>query len=402
MEPETHIGRRVREIRTYRGLSLTACAELSGMSKGNLSKIESGHLRVSRRATLEALAAALRVAPTELTDQEVTMRPGGDEARTATSDLRAALADNALGDPVDDRPAQPWHVTAALLHRLNTELRPTADYTAIGALLPELLPELHGVVATRSEHMEDALRGLLDCYGAAAYASKYLGAPDLASTAAFHARAAADRLESPAHVAFADLLRAQAVAQPARDRALALAERAANRVEPAVGLDDDAAQMFGMLHLTAALGSAALGKDDDSTAHEREAGEVARRVGAGTNFGNQNFGVPNFGFWTVTLSMERGEGGRAVELARDVDPSAVASHNRRAGFFMDLGRGLADERGQQERAVHAFEQAEEFAPQRFRANPYVRETVGDLLRRARRDAGGRELRGMAYRLGLGG
>jgi len=35
-----------------------------------------------------------------------------------------------------------------------------------------------------------------------------------------------------------------------------------------------------------------------------------------------------------------------------------------------------------------------------RNNFYVRETVTDLLRRARRDVVGRELRGMAYRMGL--
>ncbi|WP_184727525.1 hypothetical protein [Saccharopolyspora phatthalungensis] len=44
---------------------------------------------------------------------------------------------------------------------------------------------------------------------------------------------------------------------------------------------------------------------------------------------------------------------------------------------------------------------ESLAPQRVRNMPFVRETVTDLVQRAQRDAVGRELRGMAYRMGLG-
>lgn len=69
-------------------------------------------------------------------------------------------------------------------------------------------------------------------------------------------------------------------------------------------------------------------------------------------------------------------------------------------FYADLGRGLAAERATRDRAVAALRTAEEIAPHVVHGNFYVRETVTDLLRRARRDAGGRELRGMAYRIGI--
>lgn len=49
----------------------------------------------------------------------------------------------------------------------------------------------------------------------------------------------------------------------------------------------------------------------------------------------------------------------------------------------------------------ALLRAEKIAPQRSRTNPFVRETVGDLMCRARREAVGQELHGMAYRMGLG-
>jgi hypothetical protein len=43
-------------------------------------------------------------------------------------------------------------------------------------------------------------------------------------------------------------------------------------------------------------------------------------------------------------------------------------------------------------------EVEAIAPQRIRNNVFVRETVADLLRQARRDVGGRELRGLAWRM----
>lgn len=135
--------------------------------------------------------------------------------------------------------------------------------------------------------------------------------------------------------------------------------------------------MYGMLHLTCALNAAALRRPDESAEHQAEATDVASRVGAGTNFGHQSFGVPNVGFWRITLAVERGEGGKVGELAGEIDPTAVRSTTRRAGFYTDLGRGLATERAHRQEAV-----------------------VTDLMRRARRDAIGRDLRGMAYRMGL--
>src|ERR1700704_4236801 len=66
---DQHIGRKLREIRNWRRLSLTAVAGLSGISIGHLSRIERGERPVTKRATLEALAQSLRVSPTELTGQ---------------------------------------------------------------------------------------------------------------------------------------------------------------------------------------------------------------------------------------------------------------------------------------------------------------------------------------------
>ncbi|MCA1674146.1 MAG: hypothetical protein LC799_18780 [Actinobacteria bacterium] len=134
--------------------------------------------------------------------------------------------------------------------------------------------------------------------------------------------------------------------------------------------------------------------------HLSEATETAGRTGNGT-FAGLNFGPINVGIWRVALALELGEPGRVIELTRDVDVSAIPSAGRQATFYGDVGRGLASIRGRERQAVEALRRAETLAPQRTRTNPFIRETVTELMRRARRDSVGRELRGMAYRMGIG-
>jgi hypothetical protein len=183
---------------------------------------------------------------------------------------------------------------------------------------------------------------------------------------------------------------------------LQLSMRSADTLEG--HLDDPrAGQVYGMLHLNAALASAAMRRGDDAADHLTEAAAMAERVnGTGRGFGNLYFGPDNVRIWRVSIAVELGEAGRAREIARLVDPSHVPSAARQGMFWADLGRGMAQERSTREQAVGALLRAEQIAPQRIRTNPFVRETVADLLRRGQRDtATARELRGMAYRMGIG-
>ena len=67
-------------------------------------------------------------------------------------------------------------------------------------------------------------------------------------------------------------------------------------------------------------------------------------------------------------------------------------------MYADLGRCLAQTRKHDPEAQAALLRAETIAPQRVRLSPLVRETVGSMLRRARRSAGGQELQALAMRL----
>ena len=66
---------------------------------------------------------------------------------------------------------------------------------------------------------------------------------------------------------------------------------------------------------------------------------------------------------------------------------------------MDYGKALARVRRRDE-AVIALRKAEELFPMRVLRNPFARDVIAELVTQAKRDAVGRELRGMAYRAGL--
>lgn len=97
-------------------------------------------------------------------------------AHAAVVALRVALADNDLDDPAGDT-GRPWSELAATLHRVNSELRPAADYAEMGLVLPDLISDLHAVATGEPVHRHNALVGLLDVYAAAGFVAKHLGEP---------------------------------------------------------------------------------------------------------------------------------------------------------------------------------------------------------------------------------
>ena len=392
-----HVGRRLREIRLWRGLSIRAVAELAGFSTAYLSLIERGGRPVERRATLEALAEALRVAPSELTGTPL-LREGVSVEHAAVASLRTALGEFDLDDA--DRNPPPWEHIRSRVDLVN-ELRPKAEYVQLGAMLPDLLRDLYA--SLDGTHRRAALVGLADCYLSSLSACKNLGFPDLAHVAALRIRDVAGQLADAEWTGLAAYARAQAIGSGARERAGQLAVRAADDISGELDRPE-VAEVYGMLHLMAALANTTRGDYDQARAHVAEAAETAERPGVGEqNFMHMWFSRGNVSMWETMLAVESGKGGRAVEIARAVNPDALPPAQSRQGmWWIDIGRGLAMERGNRDAAVRAFRKAEDLAPQITRANPWVREAVTGLLSRAQRDAGGRELRGLAYRIGIAG
>ncbi|NUT49464.1 MAG: helix-turn-helix transcriptional regulator [Saccharothrix sp.] len=396
---DSHIGRRLREVRSWRRLSLTAAAGLAGITPAYLSMIERGLRPVTKRSVLEALANALQVAPTELTGSPFAPTDATDaEAHAALREVETVLSVLDLGvDPGVE--LRPWpEIRDAVIH-LNTVLRPEADYAAEGRVVPGLLTQLHAAYVHYPRHRREVLVGLLHTYHTAAQLTKNLGVRGLPVIAARLAQQCAEELDVPEWLAFAVWLRGTASGAQGSAHQLSASVRGIDRL---AGIDGpNVRQAAGMLHLNAALAAVTLRDDDTARTHLDEAAELAAHLPEKReNFAYLHFGTANVGVWRVSLGTELGEGGKVAEVARTINLNELHWKARRAMYWADLGRSMLADRSTVDKGIEALVKAESIAPQRIRNNVFVREAVADVLRRARRDAGGRELRGLAWRMGV--
>src|SRR5262249_11868636 len=166
--------------------------------------------------------------------------------------------------------------------------------------------------------------------------------------------------------------------------------------------DDPAAmQACGMLHLSAALAAAVRAEADTAATHLREATALAARMdteaGAWAHLG---VGTTTVGVWKTRIAVELAQHGEALQIAKTVHPELLPSTSRQAEFWAEVGRALVASKRTREKGVRVLMHAEQLAPQRIHHDVFVREAIADSLRQAQRAAGGRELRGLAGRLGV--
>ncbi len=403
-DDESTIGQRLRELRLWRGMTLAEVGGLAGVTAAYLSYIERGLRPLDRRSTISALAAALRVSETELTgaphlgdDREQS------EPHLAIPALRVALESNSLTEPSDEY-ARSSEILHSELETLNKLYYQKCDYVGVGERLPALIDELHvrACPAASEVDRKAALGTLVEACVTAAFVAKDLGYADLSYVASVRAEEAAQMASDPVAKGVAAFIRFHTAPRALRswDRSLTLAERAAGSLEPHVR-DAKAISVAGLLTLSAALAGAVLQRGPVVEHWLSEAAELASRVPDDMTTNWQSFSATNVAVWRTSLAVERGEsGGKVAELARAVDERKLITRTRRADFLVDVGRGVARDPKAGVEAVSWLRRAEETAPQRVRNYAPAREAVGYLMTRAKATAGGRELRGMAARMGV--
>jgi hypothetical protein len=129
-----------------------------------------------------------------------------------------------------------------------------------------------------------------------------------------------------------------------------------------------------------------------------EATTIAERTGQSDALG-LNFGPTNMAFWRVSMEADGHDPGRAVEIARTLNPKLVTATSRQAALYIDYARTLSNI-GKNTEAVRVRLIAERLAPQRVRRSPIVAETLRGALERARRGTGWAQLRGLCERVGI--
>lgn len=398
MNQADNVGANVRRARLYRGMSLEVLAGLIGRSKGWLSMIENGRLRLERRSDIAALADVLGVAVADLLGEPtpvVTRRGQGIDMIP----LRAVLLDCTLDDPPDIA-ARPVGLLKAEADGPLLSSKKDGDYAAVCALMPPVLAELHVHAAAGDEREQvEALRILTDLCVRATITLRHLGQPDLAWIAADRAATAAARLGEPTWAGAGAFARAHARPSPALPGALRAVRAAADHLEPHLDGDRTAWQVYGMLNLSAAL-ACEVGKNPAGARdHVGEAAQAADRLGEDEQAW-QWFGPANVKSWQVTFAVEAGEPERALELAADANRrEAALTKSRRAGVAIESAKAHAMLRHDAQ-AVQLLRRAERLVPAQVHRNAIVRDLVAHMQARARREAGGRELRGLAWRMGI--
>ena len=400
MDAAKALGRRVREVRSWRQLTLREAAGLAGLSFSFWGQMERGDKAVTNRKTLEAMASALRVHPTELTGQPWTPHDADDaDAHAGLMAIEIALERYELGTE-PEVPARAWPQIQADLDRLIKITHWTSDHAVMGELAPAVIGELHGAYLRLPQQRREVLLGLMNAYSSAMWSTKRLGGRGLPTLAARSVQHCAEALGDPVWLGYAAWLRGNATGQ--LDRA-AQYRRSVTVAETLTGQLDsgDALQAYGMLHLSAALAASAQAESATAATHLQEASALAARMDTevGT-WAHLWFGPTNVGIWKTSLALEIGEHGQALEAAKTVHPELLPGGVRQAEFWAEVGRALVATKKTREKGVRVLLHAEQLAPQLIRTDVFVRETVADLLRQARRDAGGRELRGLAWRMGV--
>lgn len=387
------IGQRLRQIRNARGKSLRVTAELAGISKAHLSRIERGERALDRRSEIVALANALQIAPSELTRLPVPA-PGNGETDGATEAVRLALMAASHGLPggqVLPTQALQAKVTATIdaLCRCERE-------RDVGAALPGLIRDLHTTLAAGRDVAELlSLATWLHTQATVPWLSITDAPVDLRWQALMMARhAAGDRNAAvPAGLVAAATARVGMAAG-----AFDLAEAVIDEVTVPTNTPQSM-QLAGFLALRRSIVAGADGRPGDVDAAVEYATDLAERTGEGNAYG-LGFGPIKVGLYRMTGLLEVGDNERAAGVAENLNPEAHVNRSGQAAYWADYGRALARMRGRQQDAVMALRRAELISPHRIQRGPVIREVLAELLARSRRDAVGRELRGMAYRAGL--
>jgi transcriptional regulator with XRE-family HTH domain len=386
------IGLRVRQIRNSRKKTLEVIAGRAGMTVNKLWRTEKGLRALDSRSEIVALANALEIAPSDLVSLPVPAPADGDADSTAEDVRLAIMAVNHRHPGGEILPVDVLREQVGLLADAGNE----GEQELIGSQLPALIRNTHTSVAAGRDVAQ-----LLDVV-VKLHTQVTIGwlrtagvSVDLREQAALLARNAAEERGTPTVLGLAA---GGAVRVMISTGAFDLAQYELDSVTVPT-TSSESTQLAGMLALFRSLVAASAKRPGDVDAPLEYAADLAQRTGQGNAYW-MGFGPTNVGLWRMAAALEISDYERAATIAEGLNPQEHPSHERQATYWMDYGRALARLSGRQDQAVRAFRTAEQLFPMRVQRNPFVREVLAELVAHSRRDAAGRELRGMAYRAGL--
>ncbi|WP_433254816.1 helix-turn-helix domain-containing protein [Streptosporangium sp. CA-135522] len=375
-----HTGQRIARVRKLRNLSQEGLATLANVSRSLIAKVESGS-KPATPSLVAAVARACSVDPAEINGQPYRGTDKRSDAVHATIPaIRMALAYVDVA-PELGMPPRMLDELAAELVKLQ-KLQKAASHARLGALLPAVLEEL--TVQVMESDAPRAWRLLNRAQSLAGSLARRLGYNDLAQVVVERTSVSAQRAEDPYLPHLVTMGRARLLMTLGSwDVAVKMIKKAAGKI------DQDnpvSTEVFGSLHLSAAIAAARAGKAADAWEHHGTATEAAARVNPRDRrdpYGLQ-MNPENASIHGCAVAVELGDSDQAIRLDQVVDLSRRdITDERRAHHELDMARAhlwVNDH----ERALKRMINAERTAPQMTRFHPSARETVRQLVRVHRR------------------
>lgn len=376
------MGERLRTLRKLHDLTQGELAELAGVSKSLISKVEAGQ-RPGTWDLAIAVARALRVDAISLLGQPADATGGEGRVAAALPSLRRAMAmydfppENlngprpiaALAEAVDDAAAR----------------RAAAQYVRLGEVLPDLIVELtqaaHSATGQDRERAFWLLAVAFRCADALAFK---VGEMDLSSTAIERIRWAAEQSGDPLMVGTAAYVRGQTyLVTGAFESGLRALTAASATIERQTASDPKAAAVYGALHMRAAVLAARGHKADEAWSHIEIAKAMTAVVTHDIEWYYTSFGPSNVRIHEVAVAVELGDEREALARAGDWIPPGSIPAERASHHLIDLARAqlwAADYPG----ALESLLRARRIAPQHTRTHPMAAETARALVRREQR------------------
>lgn len=377
------IGAYLRQARHERGLTQEGLAELAGVGRDIIAKLEQGGRESARIGTLSALANALGITLSALLGRRERLEQAGATGILAVRDALLSARDvyPGIGDPDEEEPSKGAVIEAAV--RRGWDLYWAGELGDLARMLPGLIGDAKATAAADGPR---AAKGLAQAYQLAADLMVHAGNDDLALIAAERALAASatgdDELQ---HATLAGTASWVMLHQARHDDAERIARAAAQAIEPQMSTaTPEHLTVWGALLLTAAAPAAAAARGDDVKEYIGLARAAAGRFGIDRHDYWTSFGPTQVAMQACYTSVVLGQPGAALKAAKDVHrenllPISWGAHN------LDIAQALAGMgTGKTRQATAALMEAHEVSPEWFRHQGLARGLVRDLVRRQQR------------------
>ncbi|GAA2375267.1 hypothetical protein GCM10010170_078690 [Dactylosporangium salmoneum] len=404
------IGSLLRRARSAAGLTLEEAGQLVGYSAATMSRWENGRRRDWTVNELLRLAEAYGIPPNHLglaassppvAQPTVRVSPGADNSggdwmrrRDLLAGALGLTASGALAPPADaaaDNPATiedvifgrftstplPDQQLAAKIAATRADFR-ACRYSQAARRLPRLLAQAEATAhnAAAAQAGQASVR-LAQAYCVATQLLLKLYDDGMACATADRATQAARGGGDPIVTAEATRLAATVLRRNQhRDSAQRLVLQAAQQLGSETGLAKPReVAKYGELLAVAAYTAAM--RDDRDTAWTLlgEAEDATRRAGT---VDDSQLTTLDLAVYKISVARVLGDFGSAVDYARQVDPTKIASPERRARYWEDTALALHG-RGRPEAAFQALLAAERDTPQEVRYRPWAQGLTQDLM-----------------------